>query len=95
MNNYKLFVKGEKVTCIYPLVRYRAWSDGSKEEYVENTGLKCKVLQASEEMADLEPYYQHVQIDCSNDMSNTNAVIGYRLNSVRWMSSSDCYHFIQ
>jgi len=95
ISNYKLFVKGEKVTCIYPLIKYRAWSDGTKEEYAENTGLKCNVLQASESFDDIEKNYQHIQVDCTKDMANTNAVIGHKLNSVRWTNSVDCYHFVQ
>lgn len=95
VNNYKLFKKNEAVTCIYPLVRFRVWSDGAKEEYIENTGLVCKVLKASEEYPDLEPNYQHLQVDCTKDMTNYNAVIGHKLNAVRWMSSTDCYHFVR
>lgn len=95
MNNTKLFKKNDYITCIYPLVQFTAWSDGTKEQYVKNVGLKCIVLKASEEYPDLEPNYQHLRVDCTKDMPKYNAVMEHKLNGVRWFSSTDCYHFTQ
>jgi hypothetical protein len=65
--------------------------------------MKCTVVQASEPWDDLEKDYQHVQVDCSKDIDfqssdqpGVGMVKGHKLMfKVRWMSSTDCYHFQQ
>jgi hypothetical protein len=97
VNNDKLFPKGEKVTCIYPAIK--SWTDGN--EFVENVAMKCKVIEASVEFADLEPNYQHIKVNCLKDLETKwsdqpglGMVKGHKLNHVeRWFTSSDCYHF--
>ncbi len=94
-----LFTKGEKVTCIYPAIFW--WTD--RREEVRTIGMKCTVTEASEEFADLEPGYQHVQVDCSKDLKTkwsdqpgVGMVKNHKLNpKVRWFASTDCYHFQQ
>ncbi len=94
----KIFEKGEMVTCIYSAVK--SWSDGN--EFIENMPMKCLVVNASDVWNDLEPNYQHVQVDCTKDLetkwSDTpglGLVKGHKLNyRQRWFTSNDCYHFV-
>lgn len=94
-----LFKKDEAVTCIYPAIFW--WTD--KSEFVKTVAMKCTVVQASEAFDDLEKDYQHVQVDCSKDIDfqsssqpGVGMVKGHKLMfKVRWMPSTDCYHFQQ
>lgn len=94
-----LFKKGEAVTCIYPAI---FWCT-DKSEFVKTVGMKCTVVQASEEYIDLEPNYQHIQVDCSKDIDfqssdqpGVGMVKGHKLMfKVRWFASTDCYNFQQ
>lgn len=94
-----LFKKGDKVTCIYPAIFW--WTD--KSEFVKNVAMKCTVVQASEAYNDLEPNYQHIQVDCSkhidfqsSDQPGVGMVKGHKLMfKVRWFPSTDCYNFQQ
>ena len=89
-----LFKKGEQITCIYSLVKSRHWSDGTDEEYIENVGVICKVLVASEEHIDIEPNYQQLKVKCNLDVYGI--VKKHKLNKVeRWFAGTDCYHFVQ
>jgi len=92
-----LFVKGEKVTCIYNGV---FWWD-NKDEFMKTVGMACKVVEASEEYTDLEPGYQQLKVNCKkglekmwSDQPGAGMVKGHKLNFVeRWFPSTDCYHF--
>lgn len=92
-----LFVKGEKVTCIYQGVY--SWTDGN--EFMKGVGMECKVIEVSKEMPEFEPGYQHVKVNCLKSLEKLwsnqpglGMVKGHKLNFVeRWYSSADCYHF--
>lgn len=94
-----LFKRGEMVTCIYQGI---FWWD-NRDEFVKTVPMVCKVLQASEAWDDIEPNYQHIQIDCSKDLTTkwsdqpgAGMVKNHKLNfKVRWYNSNNCYHFVQ
>ncbi len=94
-----LFKKGEEVTCIYDGI----WSWSNGEQFVKNTDIECKIINASEAFDDLEPNYQHIQVNCLKGLSEKwsnrpgmGMVKGHKLNYVvRWFNSNDCYHFVK
>lgn len=93
-----LFSKGEKVSCIYQGIFN--WTNG--DEFIKPITLNCIVIEASDELIDLEPRYQHIHVDCSasiakhsGDKPGSGLVKNHPLNYKQlWLNSHDCYNFV-
>jgi len=95
-NQGGLFYKGERVTCIYQGVY--SWDNG--DEFIKATPVRCKVIEATGELVDLQPGYQHIHVDCTEGLKSlwgspgVGLVKGHKLNYKQlWYSSDNCYHF--
>lgn len=92
-----LYVKGDKVTCMYEGVF--SFFDG--EEFVNTVPIKCIVLEASGVLEHIAPNYQHIKVDCTKDVDANSSSIpgvgmvkGHKLNyKIRWYNSTSCSHF--
>jgi hypothetical protein len=100
--DYKLFEKGEEITCIYQGIF--SWSDGN--EFVKAVPIECKVVELMEGTEDMSQYnqskyYQRFKVDCTKDVDyksgppGAGLVKGHKLNVKQfWTHTENCYHFV-